>query len=47
MRVNSVVPPSIGATVFRHHDDDNDSIFSVETYTPIERSRGDLSHATL
>ena len=47
MQVNSVVPPSIGATAFRHHDNCNDSIFSVETYTPMERSHGDLSHATL
>ena len=47
MQVSSVVPPSIGATASRHHDDGNDSIFSAETYTPMERSCGDLSHATL
>ena len=38
-----MVPPSVGATVFRHHDDGSDSILSV----PMERSCGDLSHATL
>ena len=47
MQVNLVVPPSIGATAFRYHEDGNDSIFSVETYTPMERSQGDLSHANL
>ena len=47
MQVNSVVPPSVGATAFRYHDDGNDSISSEETYTPMERSHGDLSYSTL
>ena len=42
-----MVPPSVGVTVFRHNDDGNDSIFSVETCTLMERSHGDLSHAIL
>ena len=42
-----MVPLSVGVTAFRCHDNDNDSIFSVETYTLMERSNGDLSNETL
>ena len=45
--VNSVDAPSIGVTAFRSHYNSNDSIFSVKTYRPMERSHRDLSNASI